>query len=85
MAKNRAIAIPPESWTKGRLQAVTLFHPRPGCQVLTFPDASECLWGSFVTQVPDAEMQRCLPVEDMTHEPLALLGASFIAVALGHD
>ena len=52
VAKNRAI--PPQSWTEGRLQAweaakdlvahaVTLFHPRPGCQVLMFPDPSDCL------------------------------------------
>ena len=51
VAKNRAI--PPAAWTEGRLKAwadaqdlvahaVTLCHPRPGCQVLMFPDASEC-------------------------------------------
>ena len=51
VAKNRVI--PPESWTQDRerawvdatdrvAHAVTLFHPRPGCQVLMFPDASEC-------------------------------------------
>ena len=42
-----------------------------------FPDASECHWGSFVTQVPDAEMDQNLPVEDMTHEPLAFLSGTF--------
>ena len=57
--------------------AVTLYHPRPGCQVLMFPDASECHWGSFATQVPDAEMDQNLPVEDMTHEPLAFLSGTF--------
>ena len=57
--------------------AVTLYHPRPGCHVLTFPDASECHWGSFVTQVPDAEKHQNLPVEDMTHEPLAFLSGTF--------
>ncbi|CAM9632795.1 unnamed protein product, partial [Sphacelaria rigidula] len=86
VATNRVI--PPASWTADRLQAwaaakdhvanaVMLFHPRPGCQVLMFLDASECHWGSFVTQVPDAEMQQRLPVEDMTHEPLAFLNGNF--------
>ena len=57
--------------------AVTLYHPRPGCHVLTFPDASECHWGSFVTRVPDAEMDQTLPVDDMTHEPLAFPCGTF--------
>ena len=67
--KNRAI--PTAAWTEGRLKAwadaqdlvahaVTLYHPRSACQVLIFPDASECHWGSFVTQVPDAEMDLSL-------------------------
>ena len=79
VAKSRVIQ--PASWTKDRLQAwvaakdlvtqtVTLFQSRLGCQVLVFPDASECHWGSFVTQVPDAEMQQWWQVEDMTHELL---------------
>ena len=42
-----------------------------------FPDASECHWGSFVTQVPDAETDQNLPVEDLTHEPLAFLSGTF--------
>ena len=85
VAKNRAI--PPATWTVGRLKAcadaqdlvahaVTLYHTRPGCQVLMFPDASECHWGCFVTQVPDAEMGQNLPVEDITHEPLAFLSGT---------
>ena len=56
--------------------AVSLYHPRPGCQVLMVADASECHWGSFVTQVPDAEMDQNLPVEDMTHKPLAFLSGT---------
>ena len=51
VANNRAI--PPAAWTEGRLNAwanvqdlvahaVSLYHPRLGYQVLTFPDASEC-------------------------------------------
>ena len=73
VAKNRAN--PPAAWTEGRLKAwedaqdlvvhaVTLYHPRPGCQVLMIPDASECHWGSFVTQVPDAETDQNWPVEE---------------------
>ncbi|CAM9761791.1 unnamed protein product, partial [Sphacelaria rigidula] len=76
------------SWTEGRLQAcaaakdlmadaVTLLHPRSNCQVSMFPDTFECHWGSFVTQVHGAEMQQRLPVEDMTHEPLAFLSGDF--------
>ena len=47
VAKHRAI--PPAAWTEGRFKAladaqdlvahaVTLYHPRPGCQVLMFPE-----------------------------------------------
>ena len=81
VAKNRAI--PPAAWTEGKFKAwadaqdIALYHPRPGCQVLMFPDASECHWDSFVTQVPDAEMDQILSVEDMTHEPLAFLSGTF--------
>ena len=49
-----------------------------------FHDASECHWGSFATQVRDAEMDQNLPVEDMTHEPLALLSGTFKAVSYTH-
>ena len=83
MAKTRAI--PPAAWTEGRFKAwadaqdrvahaVTLYHPRPGCQVLMFPDTSERHWGRFVTQAADAEMDQNLPVED---EPLAFLSGTF--------
>ena len=86
VAKNRAI--PPAAWTECRVQAwtaatelvahaVALFHPRPACQVLMFPDASECHWGSFVTQVPDVHYDPLVPVEDLPHEPLAFLSGSF--------
>ena len=57
--------------------AVTLYHPRPGCQVLMFPDASECHRGSFVTQVPGEEMGQNVPAEDMTREPLAFPVGTF--------
>ncbi|CAM9364295.1 unnamed protein product, partial [Sphacelaria rigidula] len=36
-------------------QAVPLYHPRPGCVVLMFPDAPDLHLGSFLTQVPVAE------------------------------
>ena len=42
-----------------------------------FSDASECHWGSFVTQVPDAVVDQTLPVKDMTHDPLAFLSGTF--------
>ena len=65
VAKNRAI--PPAAWTEDRLKAWadaqdllahagTLHHPRPGCEVLMFPDASKRHWGRFVAHVPDAEI-----------------------------
>ena len=95
----RSRVIPSEAWTEGRLQAwsaaqdlvahaVTLFHPRPGCQVLMFPDASDCHWGSLVTQVPDAEMHCGVSVEEMTQDSRAA-GVSErdlqgFAVALGY-
>ena len=55
VTKNRAI--PPAAWTEGRLKAwadahdlvahaVTLYHPRPGCQVLMFPGAFFVEWSS---------------------------------------
>ncbi|CAM9808495.1 unnamed protein product [Sphacelaria rigidula] len=39
------------------------------------PDAFECHWGSFVTEVPDAEMQQRLSV--VTHKPLTFLSGNF--------
>ena len=69
-----------KAWTDAQdlvAHAVTLYHPPSSCQVLMFPDASECHWVSFVTQVPDAEMDQNLSVEDMTHEPLAFLSGTF--------
>ena len=40
--------------------------------VLMFPDASDEYWESFLTQVPQEELDLGVPVEDMTHEPLGL-------------
>ena len=58
-------------------QAVTLSHPRDGYAVLMFPDASDEFWGSFVTQVPQNEVNAGIAVEDMTHEPLGFLSGVF--------
>ena len=69
-----------EAWADAQdlvAHAVTLYHLRPGCQVLMVPDAPECHRGSFVTQVPDEEMGYNVPVEDMTHEPSAFLSGTF--------
>ena len=56
VASNRVIQ--EDAWTVERVrawraaqdlvaQAVPLYHPRPGCVVLMFPDASDFHWGSF--------------------------------------
>ena len=42
-----------------------------------FPDASDKHWGSFLTQVPQGELDRGVPVEDMTHRPLDFLSGTF--------
>ena len=56
VAQNRAIvpeAWTPElsgAWTKAQelvAQAVALSHPRAGCAVLMFPDASDLHWGMW--------------------------------------
>ena len=56
VARNRVI--PEDAWPEDRVrawraaqdlvaQAVPLYHPRPGCVVLMFPDASDLHWGLF--------------------------------------
>ena len=86
VARNRVIK--EDAWTEDRVrawraaqdlvaQAVPLHHPRPGCVVLMFPDASDLHWGSFLTQVPEEEFRRGVALEDMSHEPLAFLSGSF--------
>ena len=42
-----------------------------------FPDASDAHWASFLTQVPQEELDRGVSVEDMTHEPLGFLSETF--------
>ncbi|CAB1109830.1 unnamed protein product [Ectocarpus sp. CCAP 1310/34] len=86
VASNRAIA--PDAWTPAMVEsweraqdmvanAVTLYHPVAGKAVLMFPDASDEHWGSFVTQVPQSEVDNNVPVEDMSHEPLGFLSGTF--------
>ena len=86
VASNRVIQ--EDAWTAERVrawraaqdlvaQAVPLYHPRPGCVVLMFPDASDFHWGSFLTQVPEEEFRSGVALENMSHEPLAFLSGSF--------
>ena len=42
-----------------------------------FPDDSDEHWGSFLTQVPQKELDRGVSVRDMTHEPLGFLSGAF--------
>ena len=85
VASNRVIQ--EDAWTAERVrawraaqdlvaQAVPLYHPRPGCAVLMFPDASDFL-GSFFTQAPEEEFRSDVALENMSHEPLAFLSGSF--------
>ena len=65
--------------------AVALSHPKPGWTVLMFPDASDehvpgCFrrtLGSFLRQAPQGKLDRGVPVEDVTHEPLGFLSGTF--------
>lgn len=41
------------------------------------PDASDEHWGSFLTQVPQSELDDGVAVQDMSHEPLGLLSGTF--------
>ena len=56
---------------------VDLSHPKPGWTVLMFPDAFDEHRVSFLTQGPQGELDRGVPVEDMTHERLGFLTATF--------
>ena len=42
-----------------------------------FLDASDEHWRSFLTQVPQEELDLSVPVEDITHEPLGFLSGTF--------
>ena len=87
VAQNRAItdaAWTPEraaAWTAAQdsvASAVPLSHPRADHIKLMFPDASDLHYGSFLTQMPEDEVLRCVPVEDMSHEPLGFLSGTFL-------
>ena len=45
--------------------------------MLTFPDASDLLWGCCLTQVPKEVLVAGLSFMDMSHEPLAFLSGVF--------
>ena len=62
---------------KLRVSAFSLSHPRDDSVVLMFPDTSDLHYGSFLTQLPAGEVNRCVLVEDMTHEPLGFLSGTF--------
>ena len=57
--------------------AVALSHPKPGWAVLMFPDASDEHWGICLTQLRQGQLDRGVPVEDTTHEPLGFLSGTF--------
>ena len=86
MASNKTIE--ESAWTPRRAQAwlaaqdlvahaVALSYPKQGYEVLMFPDSSDLHWGSFLTQVPEAELGGLLAVEDMSHEPMGILSGTF--------
>ena len=56
---------------------VALSHPKDRFEVLIFPDAFDNHWGSFLTQVPKAELEGGVKVEKMSHEPLGFLNGTF--------
>lgn len=47
------------------------------CVVLTFRDASDMYYGSFLTEVPAEGVYHCVPVEDMAQEPPGFLSGDF--------
>ena len=57
--------------------AVTLSHPKEGYEPLMFLHASDLHRGSFLTQVPAAELDGPLAVEDMSHEPMGFQRGTF--------
>ena len=86
VASNRVISA--GDWTSGLIgvwdaaqdlvaHTVALSHPKPRWAVLMFPRASDEHWGSFLTQVPQEELDRGVSVEDMTHEPRGFLSRTF--------
>lgn len=45
-----------------------VYHRRPGCVVLLFPDGSDTNWAYIFTQVPVAEFSSGIALEIMSHE-----------------
>lgn len=69
-----------EAWTTARdsvAHAVALSHAKDGFPVLMFPHASDKHRAGVLTQVPQDELKRGVPVEDLPHEPLAFLSGTF--------
>ena len=44
---------------------------------MTFPDASDKVSGSYITQVPTVELGGGVSIADMSHEPLGFLNGPF--------
>ena len=68
------------SWSNAQdlvANAVASSHPMDGFEVLMFPNGSDNHWGSFLTQVPTAELKDGVEVEKMSHEPLGFLSGTF--------
>ena len=56
---------------------VVLSHLKDRYEILMFPDASDNHWGSFLTQVPNAELEDGVEAEKISHGPLGFLSGSF--------
>ena len=86
VASNRAIA--EEAWKREQMaawsnpqdlvaNAVALSHPKNGYEMLMFTDTSDSHCGSFLTQVPTAELEGGVEVEKMSHERVGFLSGTF--------
>ena len=54
-----------------------LNHLKPDCFVMMFPDASDNVSGSCITQVPTVALRGSFAIVDMSHEPLGFLNGPF--------
>ena len=66
-----------EQCTGPRANAVASSSSKDGYEVPIFPDVSDNHWGSFLTQVPKAELEGGVEVEKMSHEPFGFLSGIF--------
>ena len=57
---------------------VVLSHLKDRYEILMFPDASDNHWGSFLTQVPNAELEDGVEAERTSHGPLGFLSGPFV-------